>query len=170
MSQPNEKEASNKVDWFKRVTDTITALVVLGGFVFTILQIFRLQESTDLAAWNDVSHQWSKIDEFMVQNPDVRKYMYNDIPLPSNNLATDRINAAALYVLDFVDNAISTSNYIITKYPHAHSVIRPKEWETYFRETFFKSKVICDTLKQFHGGFNPETERIGTDACSSAGH
>jgi hypothetical protein len=169
MSQSIEKEASSKVDWFKRVTDTITALVVLGGFVFTISQIWRLQESTDLAAWNDVSHQWIELDKFMVQNPNVRKYMYNDIPLPSDSLAMDRINAAGLYVLDFADNAISTSNYITTKYPHAYSVIRPKEWQTYFAETFFKSKVICDTLKQFSRGFNPETERIGREACQRAG-
>ncbi len=165
MSQVNEKETPAKADWFKRATDSITAIVVVAGFAFTVSQIWRLQESTDMSAWNAVSQQWLNMDKLLVQNSDVRKYVYNTIPISQDNPESDKVMAIAIYVLDFVDNAISTSNYIVTKYPGEKSVIHPQEWESYFRQTFFKSAVICDTLKQIQTGYHPETRRIGLDEC-----
>jgi hypothetical protein len=170
MAPTDEKQVAPSVDWFKRITDVITAIVLIAGFAFTISQIWRLQESTDLAAWNAVSQQWLEVDKLLIQNPEARKYMYSDIPAPADGPASDRVKATGLYVLDFVDNAISTSNYIITKYPHAYSVIHPKEWENYFRATFFRSLVICTILIEMPEGFNPETRRIGEDACRKSQH
>jgi hypothetical protein len=98
--------------WNKRVIETLTAVVLVAGFALTVSQLWRLQEGADMGAWDAVSKQWLELDKMMIANPDVRKYLYEKNPLPADASDRDKVLAAGRYILDLIDNAVSTSNYI----------------------------------------------------------
>jgi len=157
--------SKDKLDWFKRLTDSVTLLGVVIGFLATYVQLGNLRESSDMAAWNEVSKQWIEIDKFFFQNADLRKYMYKNEPIPETDPNYEKVQAAALYALDFADNVISTAKHLHELHPKNTGIIPPEEWKAYFGKTFFQSKVVCNVIMHMPDGFDKDTQDIAASSC-----
>jgi hypothetical protein len=160
-----QESRTTRTDWYKRVLDTLQVLAIIAGFGFTVSQVWRLQESTDIDAWNTVSTEWLKVDQYFVQNPDLKKYFYDGIAATPNDPNYEKVEVSAIYVLNFLDYAISTSDHILKRYPEAASFIKPDVWRAYIQETYFRSPAVCAFLRKFSPGYSPETRRLGAQVC-----
>lgn len=155
-------------DRYKRILDTIQAVIIVAGFGFTVSQVWKLQEATDLSAWNSVSTEWLKVDQYFVKNPELTKYFYDGVLAAPTDENYEKVQATAIYVLNFLDYAISTSDHIVRKYPEAASFIKPEVWKAYVQSTYFKSPAVCELLKKLSAGYAPETRRLGLATCKNA--
>jgi hypothetical protein len=152
-------------DTYKRILETIQVLAVIAGFTLTIFGLNKLQESTDLGAFNSVSSEWLKVDQYFLQNPGMRKYFYAGEPLPADSEERQKVEAAANYVLNFLDYAISTSDHIVKKYPGSVTFIQPDIWKTYVQMTYFRSPAICNFLATLPGGYTQGTRHLAEEMC-----
>lgn len=153
------------VDWYKRVLDTLSTIVLVSGLLFTVLQVGKWQESNDLTMWNTASNEWTKLDLFFVQHSELKKYFYDGVAAQASEPTYDKVQMTAVYVLNMVDYLVSTSDYLMTKHPDAKSIIQPELWEAYFRRTYFQSPAVCDRLRSLADGYSTATRRIGASAC-----
>ncbi len=153
------------IDWYKRILDAAQLFVIAAGFALTVWQVGRIQESTDLGAWNSVSTEWLKVDRYFLEHPEMRQYFYRGKAVTPGNPDRDKIEGVANYVLNFLDYAISTSNHIVSEYPHAATFIKPEVWKAYVEATYFQSPAVCDLLRKLAKGYSPATRRMGEEAC-----
>ncbi|KAF0105868.1 MAG: hypothetical protein FD144_72 [Rhodospirillaceae bacterium] len=167
MGERSLRSASEapRIDWYKRTLETIQVLAVIAGFSLTILQIGKIQESTDLAAWNSVSSEWLKVDQYFLQNPEMRKYFYSGASIAHDHMDHARVEGAANYVLNFLDYAIATSDHIVKKYPDSVTFIQPDAWKAYVKATYFKSPAICELFGKLSAGYSAGTRNLAREMC-----
>ena len=154
-----------RIDWYKRTLETIQVFAVVAGFSLTIWQIGKIQESTDLAAWSSVSSEWLKVDQYFLQNPEMRKYFYNGASIAPDHIDHAKVEGAANYVLNFLDYAIATSDHIVQKYPDAATFIQPDALKAYVQATYFKSPAVCQLLGKLSAGYSAGTRRLAEETC-----
>jgi hypothetical protein len=115
------KVTNHNVDWFKRVIDVLTLLIITGGFLLAIDEATRIRESLDesrrtneFSLWNSVAQQWLEMDKTFVDNGDVRKYIYEGAHIDqSDKQHYEHVVAVAYMTLDFIDYTISSYTRLI---------------------------------------------------------
>jgi putative membrane protein len=152
-------------DLYKRILETIQVCAVIAGFSFTVWGLGRLQESTDIGSYNSVSSEWLKVDQYFRDNPGMRKYFYSGEPLPANEEERQKVEAAAHYVLNFLDYAINASHHLKEQYPDNKTFIDHGVWETYIQKTFLTSPAVCAVLATIPDGYSKPTKELAVEVC-----
>lgn len=164
-----ERAASREpTDWFKRIIDIVTLLVLIGGFYFAYDQAQKInatlkeaQRNNDLAIWNPISQQWLALDKLFIDNPEVRPYLYGGKEVAADSPDFGKIYPFVIYVLDFIDYAGSSAS---GSKPEIN-FLSPEVWEIYFMQIFANSPMVCRELFRNAAIYSPKTRSMAGRAC-----
>jgi len=137
------------VDWARRSIDIITLLILAAGFYFIVTEVSQLnsnmketQRSNYLASWNYVFQQWLDFDKMIIDNPDVRPYIYFRKDISSDDPEFEKIQSFVTYIIDFIDFA--ENNYVVDE--RFRYFVHPDILESRFFWIFANSPVVCRML------------------------
>jgi hypothetical protein len=119
----------------------------------------------NLGAWNSVSAEWLKVDQYFLSHPELRTYFYDGTSIGPTDPNYQLVQSTANHVLNFLDYAVSTSEHIVLRYPNAKTFIKPDEWKAYVGSTYFRSPPVCDLLRKLANGYSKETRKLGEETC-----
>ena len=162
---------------FKRRLDVITTVIIALGLVLAIYQAYEIRESIDAATestnystWNSVAQQWLDMDGVFVEHPELRKYIWDSAPAPTDQTEFNRANAVATKVLDFMDNALTIERNEKSKPAQSKwflNMMNQDSWDNYFGEIFSKSPMICDRIKKHPKSYDVKTIEMAQGNCKS---
>jgi hypothetical protein len=163
---------NHSVDWFKRVIDVLTLLIITGGFLLAIDQATKIRESleesrktNEFSLWNSVAQQWLGLDRIFVDNEDVRKFIYGNVPITEGHKNYEHVVPVAYMTLDFIDYVISTYTRLIGSNERLTKIVYPEEWKNYFTGIFSTSPIICQLLSHDPESYDPETRKLADEPC-----
>lgn len=102
--------------------DTLQAIVTIIGLPLAFLSVIallfqnrQLAQSTKSQVYQGLIDNSLKIDALLIENPELRKYIYGGQPLPQDTREVDRLMAVLEFVNDIVDNLRAQEKYIPRK-------------------------------------------------------
>src|SRR5262245_49322913 len=155
--------ARSTVDWYKRILDTVQAVVVMVGVVVAVQQLIQVRKNSYQTAYDTVSKEWLQMDRYFVEKKELRPYFFEKKPIDPNDSNYAEVDATAHYVLNFVDYAIAADDQLGP--PNSGSFIATKTWHQYLQKTYFNSPIICDNLKRFGEGYSDITWELAENSC-----
>ena len=156
------------VDWFKRVTDIATLLVLCSGIYFGVDQAGKLREAIDAsrdaidaATYNDIATQLLDVGKTLVEHPELYKYIYGGEPPPTDQKSLEYARAYAMgdMVLNFIDNYTSLEAHLIPKYYDLNA------WHKYIEDTFSNSPIICQVIQNSKSQYGRDLVAIAEKRC-----
>ncbi|HYX29592.1 MAG TPA: hypothetical protein VE863_13580 [Pyrinomonadaceae bacterium] len=160
----------------KKWMDTATLVIIAAGLGIAIDQACEIRKSIDAAdastnfsTWNSTAQQWLEMDSMFLQYPELRKFIFEGVPAPSDVKKLEQANAAANKVLDFVDNAITIESYAkkAKQSTASQNILNQDTWDNYFAEIFSKSPMICDIVKGHEKSYFCDTVRMAQMNCAN---
>lgn len=85
----------------------ITNIVTILGFPLLICSILLLVRQMRIQAYQAIYDSISGIDQFFVENPDLREYLYGDKALPEDPKDRERVIAAADMLITFFEHVLA---------------------------------------------------------------
>ena len=114
-TQPAYRE---RADWFKRVTDVLTIIILAFGLYFAWDQAKKLTESINannnsinLSSVATLGNQSLMVDKTFVDNPDFIKYFFENAQITEESPNYDKAAALATLLLDYFDTARAVAQY-----------------------------------------------------------
>lgn len=156
---------SAKIDWYKRILDTIQAAIVIGGVGIAIQQLNEVRKTTEHTAYNLVSSEWIKLDRHFIENTHLRPYFFEGLKIERDHPRYAEVDATAHYVLNFLDYAISTADHLDPA--STNSVVERNVWHQYVQKTYFSSPIVCENLKRYREGYSQITLKVAEPSCTS---
>ena len=157
------------VDWTRRSIDIITLLILAAGFYFIITQMNQLnsnmketQKSSYLGTWNHVFQQWLDFDKMIIDNPDIRPYIYFRKDIPSDDPEFAKIQSVATYIIDFIDYV--ENNYILDE--RFRYFVHPEILESRFFQIFANSPIVCRILLTSNQSLYAKIKDLAQHSCS----
>ncbi|MEU4384456.1 hypothetical protein [Promicromonospora sp. NPDC023805] len=86
------------------IATTVGITVSLGGLVGLTIQIVRLRRSLQSQVYQGLIANSLKLDELMISNPKLRKYIYDGAPVPPDDMDESELEALIEFVVDVIDN------------------------------------------------------------------
>ena len=163
------RSVREEVNWFKRSIDIVTLLILAAAFYFIVdrtslinLNIKDSQRSTALATWNSVFQQWFTVDKLLIENPDVRPYIYARKDISRDDPNFTKVESYAIYIVDLIDYV--ETNYIADK--NFMYFVHPEALERYFFQIFANSPIVCRVLFANEQDFYVRTKNLARHSCS----
>ncbi|GEP59605.1 hypothetical protein [Reyranella soli] len=153
-------------DWWKRCLDLFQFAVVTVGVFVGLQQLIQLRQNSDVAAFTTVSTEWLKLDLHFIQRPHLHAHFHNgEKEVAEKHLSEAK--ATAQYVVDFVDYAIVTSDRLPSMGEGFLEAGQDKDlWHRYVQQTYFRSALVCEILKEKSAGYNRKTLAVAKEPCS----
>jgi hypothetical protein len=156
--------APPKTDWYKRILDTVQAVVVIVGVCVALQQLIQVRKNTDHTAYNTVSSEWIKLDRHFIENHELRSYFFEGVKIDEGERNYKKVDATAHYVLNFLDYAISTADHL-NPVPSG-SFVEKNVWHQYIQRTYFSSPIVCDNLRRYKEGYTHATWKVAEKSCN----
>jgi len=90
----------------------LTFAVAVAGIVGVALQLQMLRKSTKVQVYEGLIQNSSKIDEILIERPELRKYIYDGAAVPRSKLRQAEVESLIELALDMLDNLKVQSKYI----------------------------------------------------------
>ena len=162
-----------QVDWFKRVIDILTLLVITIGLYFAWDQAKKLTESVqlnnkaiNLATWASVSNQSMEVDKIFIQNPEFQRYFGDKVKIAENDPNYKKAKAIAFLLLDFLESGLTIVEYLSEGF--AESIVEKDAWHTYVKTMFQSSPILCKQYTENKSNYGSTLRRHADAACASA--
>ena len=146
------------------LTLVVTALglaIAIGGAVFVYLQIVAVNQALDSQAYATITQGLNDLDKIFVDNPKARPQFFNNAPAPDNEEDRQRVEAIAEIYLNFIDNFYGQTSHLDPSHYQFDA------WERFFRDSFKRSKVLCDHFEQEKKEYGDEINAIAKKSCAS---
>ena len=156
---------SAKIDWYKRILDTIQAVVVIGGVGIAIQQLIEMKKTSEHTAYNLVSSEWIKLDRHFIEKTHLRPYFFEGLKIERDHPKYAEVDATAHYVLNFLDYAISTADHLDPA--PTSNVVEKNVWHQYVQKTYFSSPIVCENLQRYREGYSKITLKVADRSCTS---
>jgi hypothetical protein len=106
--------------------------------------------------YQQIAHQFIRLDEFFVKNPDLRPYFYAAAELPPDELNRQRALATAELVADLAESCVAVNDVLGAR--------QSGDWDQYFRHLYETSPALREFWSE-HGYLYPQ----GVWDCLGAG-
>lgn len=156
---PNISESA-QADWFDRVIKILGFISVIAGLLLTNFQLQANRETAQSGLWHQVSHKWLEMDKIIIDNPEIRRYLYSGVDLPPNHSDYHKMMATVTYVLDFVDYAIATA----TGYAKTEQL--SSEWSAFGARIFRNSPAACREIFENRSMYSIATTKLADQHCN----
>src|SRR5262249_2765874 len=107
LGQIEKQTARSTVDWYKRILDTVQAVIVMVGVVVAVQQLIQVRKNSYQTAYDTVSKEWLQLDRYFVEKNELRPYIFGNQAIDQNDSKYAKVDATAHYVLNFLDYAIA---------------------------------------------------------------
>ena len=156
-------------DWTRRSIDIIGLLILAVGFYLIIAQLNRVnstinetQRSSYLGTWNYVFQQWLDFDKMLIDNPEIRPYIYLRKDISSDDPEFAKIQSVATYIIDFIDY-VENDFIPDERFRYfAHSEIL----ESRFFQIFSNSPIVCRILLNSNQNLHAKIKDLAQHSCS----
>ena len=154
------------IDWFKRVIDVATLVVIILGLYFAWDQATQFNRGQNLANWSDVVARTFDVDKVFVDSPDMLKYFTDGVDLKKTDKDYAKANAIALMTLDYFDSVMTRLEY--NRGHLSDDILQQGAWNHYFEGAFAASPILCRTLMADPASYGKEMRKLGPAACKQA--
>ncbi len=119
----------------KAILEIVADVVSILGLPILIASIILLIRQLRIQAYQGVYDNMLSIDQFLVEHPELREYLYESKPLPTSDpVEFNRIIAAADMMLTFFEH--------VAGHKENMSEAKWRGWEEYMLDVFNKSPAM----------------------------
>jgi hypothetical protein len=137
----------------------LTFVVAVVGIVGVVLQLQMLRKSTELLhestqvqVYQSLIQNSSKIDEILIERPELRKYIYDSAAVPRSKRRQAEIESLIELAVDMIDNLTIQAEYVPRK---------AREGWASFAEDFLRQPTVVRFLNN-HGVWYSGLSREGS--------
>src|SRR5262245_50415477 len=88
-----KQTARSTVDWYKRILDTVQAVVVMVGVVVGVQQLIQVRKNSYQTAFDTVSKEWLALDRYFIGKKDLRPYLFGNSAIDQNDSKYAEVDA-----------------------------------------------------------------------------
>lgn len=90
----------------------ITAVIAFVSLIAVIYQSINLKMTIDNQIYQSFIHNSVEVDEILIEYPNIRKYVYDGVPISDDTEDLDRIMSVIELLVDITENIEVYINYI----------------------------------------------------------
>lgn len=119
----------------------------------SVLQTQAQAQALESSVYQGILDKQLEMDQVLIENADLRPYFAEGKPIRAIDPRYQRVLAIAEYQLDFFDLLLRQSQYLalLDRKGQAWAA-----WETYIRDSFARSPILCEHLQQIQTWYTPE--------------
>lgn len=136
-----------RTDWFKRISDTVTLIVIIIGLYFAWDQAKQLNESiklntkaANLSVWGGLSGQTLDVDKVFLQYPEFQKYFYDGAGIAPDHADYQRARALGNLIIDYSESLLTFAWYSAE---FEEPIMNPEMSKVYVRRLLKASPLLC---------------------------
>ncbi len=90
----------------------ITATIAFGSLIAVIYQSINLKVTIDNQIYQSFIHNSIEVDKVLIEYPNIRKYVYDDVPVSDDTEDLDRIMSVIELLVNITENIEVYMEYI----------------------------------------------------------
>lgn len=155
-----------KIVQFKPLTpyELVTLLLSISGLISLFFIAQQVQTATEQArtakiqtqalTTQSVMNQLLNLDKIFIDNDKLRPYFYDGKEIGKDDGEYNKALAIAEFQIDFFDSFLTQSEHLTL------NAEERRNWHKYIEDSFSRSPIMCQRLKDAPGWYTDELKRI----------
>lgn len=148
-----DKQKMTSYELWSLITQAVSTVLVVVSLWFIYYQTGQSTEAAKRQAYVGSLTQMSAIDGIFVEHPEMYPYFYEGKAIAPDHEDYLKVLTIAMAVTNFLEGSLPPEGE-----PSMHW------WETYVRDQFEISPIMCEYLERRNAWFNPKLVKIMREA------